>query len=79
MSSFNTHKKHVLDKNEILSHRYSHLRSCLNKISNNLSCSRQELVVSIKQETGVNVEETSNEKDLLKAFEFMLQLRDENL
>lgn len=79
MSSFNTHKRHVLDKNEPLNHRYSHLRSCVNKIANLLSCSRQELIGCIKRETGINVEETSTEENLLKAFNFMLQIRIENL
>ena len=79
MSSFNVHKAHVLDSSLPIENRFSHLRSCMNKLANLLGCSRVILVERISSSTGVNVENGSSEVELLKAFEFLLNLRAEHL
>jgi biotin operon repressor len=79
MSSFNVHKSHVLDSSLPIENRFSHLRSCLNKVANLLGCSRATLVEKINSSIGVNVEKGNSEVDLLNAFEFLLKLRDEQL
>jgi hypothetical protein len=79
MSSFNVHKSHVLDSSLPIENRFSHLRSCLNKVANLLGCSRAILVERINSSISVNVEKGKSEADLLNAFEFLLKLRDEQL
>lgn len=56
MSSWNVHKRHVLDSNLPLPHRFSHLRSLVNKMQHHLECGRAEVVRHLHDATGVNVE-----------------------
>jgi hypothetical protein len=79
MSSFNVHKAHVLNSSLPINNRFSHLRSCLNKVANLLGCSRAALVEKISFATGVNVEQGVTEVDLLTAFNYLLHLRTEKL
>ena len=71
MSSFNVHKRHVFDKEKPINHRFSHLRSCLNKIANSKQITRANFIEKIKAEIGVDVNENSNEVNLLKAFNYL--------
>lgn len=77
MSSFNVHKSYVLDSSLPIENRFSHLRSCLNKVANLLGCSRATLVERINSSIGVNVEKGNSEVDLLNALELLLKLRDD--
>ena len=79
MSSFNVHKSHVLDSGLPIENRFSHLRSCLNKIANLIGCSRAILVERISSSIDVSVENGNSEEELLKAFEFLLNVRAEQL
>lgn len=56
MSSWNVHKRHVLDSNLPLSHRFSHLRSLVNIMQHHFQCDRAEVVRRLKDATGVHVE-----------------------
>lgn len=79
MSSFNVHKSHILDSSLPIGNRFSHLRSCVNKVANLLDCTRAELIELINNSTYIDVENGKNEAELLKAFDFLLQIRDEQL
>lgn len=77
MSSFNVHKNQVLDSSMPIINRFSHLRSCLNKVANLEGCTRAVLVERILYETGINVERGGTEAELLRAFELLLRTRSE--
>lgn len=75
MSSFNVHKSHVLDSSLPIKNRFSHLRSCLNKVANLEGCARVVLVDRILSETGVNVEQGDSEAELLLVLDLLLKIR----
>ena len=79
MSSFNVHKSHVLDVGLPIKQRFSHLRSCLNKVANLKGCTRASLVENIISETGINVEHGGSESELLLVLELLLKIRSEFL
>ena len=79
MSSFNIHKAQVLDSSLPISDRFSHLRSCLNKVANLEGCTRAALVERIFAETGINVERGGSESELLLIFQRLLIIRSELL
>lgn len=79
MSSFNVHKSHISDSSLPIENRFSHLRSCVNKVANLLDCTRSELIELINNSTDIDVENGKTEAELLKAFDFLLQIRDEQL
>lgn len=79
MSSFNVHRTHVLNNDEPIEHRYSHLRSCLNKVANLLLCTRSQLINQVISETGINVEDSRNPEELIIAFNYLLNLRSNHL
>ncbi len=79
MSSFNVHKSHVLDSALPIEQRYTHFRSCLNKVANLKGCTRYALVESIASKTGVNVERGGSEAELLLVLELLLEIRSELL
>ena len=79
MSSFNTHGKHVIDESLLLSHRWSHLRSCINKVSNLYGVSRSDIVNTIEAKTSVNCENSGSQTELLNAWQFLCSYRDSML
>lgn len=79
LSSFNTHKRFVLNAEEPLNFRYSHLRSCVNKVANLLRLRRQEVIEMIRDGTGVDVDHNASEQELLIALDFLENQRNTRL
>lgn len=75
MSSFNVHKIKVLDSMEPLAHRCSHARSCVNKVANLTGKCRTILIQDIQLNTGVDLDSKADEASLLKAFNYLLEVR----
>jgi len=79
MSSFNTHKRKVEDISQPIEHRYSHARSCLNKVANLMGLTRAELVDQIELKSGINLESSKSESDLEIGFKCLILLRASHL
>ena len=79
MSSFNVHRKEVLDSSNDITHRYSHARSCLNKVANFTGLTRSELILKAEKVTGVNLDINTDEEQLLKGFQYLVTLRESRL
>ena len=73
--SFNSHKRKILDANLPLSHRGSHLRSCLNHVANQMEISRSELILKIRNEIGIDLNQITDEIILLLGLEILESLR----
>lgn len=73
--SYNSHQKLILDSTLPLEHRFSHLRSCALIVSNLLGQKRSEVVAAIHEQTGINIEQLSNEEYLLKALDNLNKIR----
>ena len=73
--SFNSHKRKVLDENIPLSHRASHLRSCLNHVANKLNMSQENLLDKITVDIGVDLNTIESDTDLLLGLEILESLR----
>ena len=73
--SFNSHKRKILDANLPLSHRGSHLRSCLNHVANQMDMARSELILKIKNEIGIDLNQITDEIILLLGLEILESLR----
>lgn len=76
MSSFNTHAKSVLDDGLAIKIRWSHLRSCMNKVSNLANLNRVEIVELIKENTDIDCERNESEEDLIVAWEYLITYRE---
>ena len=73
--SFDSHRRKVLDENIPLSHRASHLRSCLNHVANKLNMSREDLLDKITVGIGVDLNTIESDTDVLLGFEILESLR----
>ena len=73
--SFDSHRRKVLDENIPLSHRASHLRSCLNHVANKLNMSREDLLDKITVDIGVDLNTIESDTDVLLGFEILESLR----
>ena len=73
--SFNSHKRKILDANLPLSHRGSHLLSCLNHVANQMEISRSELILKIRNEIGIDLNQITDEITLLLGLEILESLR----
>ena len=73
--SFNSHRCKVLDESSPLSHRASHLRSCLNHVANKLNMSRENLLDKITVDIGVDLNTIESDTDLLLGLEILESLR----
>jgi hypothetical protein len=73
--SFNSHRCKVLDESIPLSHRASHLRSCLNHVANKLNMSRENLLDKITVDIGVDLNTIESDTDLLLGLEILESLR----
>ena len=79
MSSFNSHGKNVIDDALLLNYRWSHLRSCVNKVSNLCGVSRDDILSIIKSNTTINCEDSGSEAELLIAWQFLCKYRESKL
>ncbi len=79
MSSFNVHKHEVLNNDKPIDQRFSHLRSCANKVANLLNCTRNQLVKDIIYEVSVNIEESRDIGELIIALNYLLLVRSKHL
>ena len=73
--SFNSHRRKVLDESIPLSHRASHLRSCLNHVANKLNMSQENLLDKITVDIGVDLNTIESDTDLLLGLEILESLR----
>lgn len=73
--SFDSHRRKVLDENIPLSHRASHLRSCLNHVANKLNISREDLLDKITVDIGVDLNTIKSDTDVLLGLEILESLR----
>lgn len=73
--SYNTHQKSVLDPALPISHRFSHLRSCALLVARLLKQQRSEIVAQIRERTGINIEHSRSENELLTALESLNEIR----
>ena len=73
--SFNSHRRKVLDESIPLSHRASHLRSCLNHVANKLNMSQENLLDKITVDIGVDLNTIESDTDLLWGLEILESLR----
>lgn len=73
--SFDSHRRKVLDENIPLSHRASHLRSCLNHVANKLNMSREDLLDKITVGIGVDLNTIESDTDVLLGLEILESLR----
>ena len=73
--SFNSHRCKVLDESIPLSHRASHLRSCLNHVANKLNMSQENLLDKITVDIGVDLNTIESDTDLLLGLEILESLR----
>ena len=73
--SFNSHRRKVLDESIPLSHRASHLRSCLNHVANILNMSREDLLDKITVDIGVDLNTIESDTDVLLGLEILESLR----
>ena len=73
--SFNSHRRKVLDESIPLSHRASHLRSCLNHVANKLNMSQENLLDKITVGIGVDLNTIESDTDLLLGLEILESLR----
>ena len=73
--SFDSHRRKVLDESIPLSHRASHLRSCLNHVANKLNKSRENLLDKITVDIGVDLNTIESDTDLLLGLEILESLR----
>ena len=73
--SFNSHRRKVLDDSIPLSHRASHLRSCLNHVTNKLNMSREDLLDKITVDIGFDLNTIESDTDLLLGLEILESLR----
>ena len=73
--SFDSHRRKVLDENIPLSHRASHLRSCLNHVANKLNMSREDLLDKITVDIGVDLSTIEIDTDVLLGLEILESLR----
>ena len=73
--SFDSHRRKVLDESIPLSHRASHLRSCLNHVANKLNMSREDLLDKITVDIGVDLNTIESATDLLLGLEILESLR----
>ena len=69
--SFNSHRRKVLDESIPLSHRASHLRSCLNHVANKLNMSQENLLDKITVDIGVDLNTIESDTDLLLGLEIL--------
>lgn len=77
--SYNSHQKLILDSTLSLEHRFSHLRSCALIVSNLLGQRRSDVVATINDRTGINIEQLGNESQLGKALDILNEIRAEAL
>ena len=70
--SFDSHRRKVLDENIPLSHRASHLRSCLNHVANKLNMSREDLLDKITVDIGVDLNTIESDTDVLLGLEILV-------
>ena len=73
--SFDSHRRKVLDENIPLSHRASHLRSCLNHVANKLNMSQENLLDKITVDIGVDLNTIESDTDVLLGLEILESLR----
>ncbi len=73
--SFDSHRRKVLDENIPLSHRASHLRSCLNHVANKLNISQEDLLDKITVDIGVDLNTIESDTDVLLGLEILESLR----
>ena len=73
--SFDSHRRKVLDESIPLSHRASHLRSCLNHVANKLNMSQENLLDKITVDIGVDLNTIESDTDLLLGLEILESLR----
>ena len=73
--SFNSHRRKVLDESIPLSHRASHLRSCLNHVANKLNMSQENLLDKITVDIGVDLNTIESDTDVLLGLEILESLR----
>ena len=73
--SFDSHRRKVLDESIPLSHRASHLRSCLNHVANKLNISQENLLDKITVDIGVDLNTIESDTDLLLGLEILESLR----
>ena len=73
--SFNSHKRKILDISLPLSQRGLHLRSCLNHVANQMEMSRSELILKIRNEIGIDLNQITDEITLLLGLEILESLR----
>ena len=73
--SFDSHRRKVLDESIPLSHRASHLRSCLNHVENKLNMSREDLLDKITVDIGVDLNTIESDTDVLLGLEILESLR----
>ena len=73
--SFDSHRRKVLDESIPLSHRASHLRSCLNHVANKLNMSQENLLDKITVDIGVDLNTIESDTDVLLGLEIFESLR----
>ena len=73
--SFDSHRRKVLDESIPLSHRASHLRSCLNHVANKLNMSQENLLDKITVDIGVDLNTIESDTDVLLGLEILESLR----
>ena len=73
--SFDSHRRKVLDESIPLSHRASHLRSCLNHVANKLNISQEDLLDKITVDIGVDLNTIESDTDVLLGLEILESLR----
>lgn len=76
MSSFNTHARNVWDKDLAIKNRWSHFRSCMNKVSNLANLNRVEILDLIKQNTNIDCEKNESEEDLVVVWQYLIAYRE---
>ena len=76
MSSFNTHARNVLNKDLAIKNRWSHFRSCMNKVSNLANLNRIKIVELIKQDTSIDCERSGSEEELIIAWKYLTEYRE---
>lgn len=74
--SYKSHQKLILDPMLPLSYRFSHLRSCALIVSNLLGQKRSDVVALIQDCSCINIEQLSDEEQLLKALYCLDEIRE---
>ncbi len=72
---YNWHRKRVLDQSLPFSYRYSHVRSCALRLARLLGVRRSDVIASVRDLTGIDIQQNEGEEQLIAALNCMNRIR----